>query len=1410
MIKPTFVRAMVLLYSVINRSFARRILVSNAGISAEDPTFSVPDKIFNDIIVTSVHIPERIMWMAVRAEYLFLACGSVLLASLCWIAVQLPSGLNPSKSSARTTAGKASEIRVAINVINASLPVTIGVPVSETANLTDVSQLSVEDANGSLLPLQTRVLARWNGIADDSNKPVKWLLADFKPVIAGNHFITRAVKSVDKTLSTAELESSIRVINSKLTVSFSKQGGALIGEFKIAGQEFLRAPVIAQMRLPRRVLINQIGSSLDTVKVTDTTLLRVGDEVRYEHVDSLKWDASAGSARLVTNDQSFASNRIYLINEGTSKQEEVVVTSAQPGDLRTEKPLRYSHPAGTIIRDLSIEQERSTIKTINGQSIQFVSRLKAGHSLGEKMIATRDDDTIAQAHVEKIRIEEANAFRVVIKQEGSFRAGNLKAPPRLNFSMRYYVYADQPFVRVRLRIMNNGAYGFGAYRSGPSPFAEHAILRSLSVLLPTFSPGNGTVRVLESGDARKRILQKQSGASLAAGTFEIAVPEFVENYPKALQGDKEGLRFDVLPDTGTDYIFDGARAKTADFYLGQNTITARALTNSPNATLDPAYIAQTGAVRPAFIERRNWTSVLKQDAQLSEAAMRVEKLFASAYAVEASESSGAVPAQSIFEYRQRGEQGEQFGWRNFGDLAWGDGYANVHYDLPFILLREYLRSSDARAFQLGSEMARYRADWGQFRADDYLNESWNLRGMAFYEKGDHGSFREPVPSHSWIEGMWLYWALTGDESVRESALEGSEAFARMNFNYNNSLDWNEPRWIGWPTLGLVAAYRYTGNQRYLDKARDNVKLMVQTENDFGRKGFYIGKGMNAIQAVQPWAWSYAQLGVIEYWRETGDKAVGDYLVRLADWLISKDSDNPPLKPGKTLADGSYLPTGMSYYWYPDKISEDRSVALAGLSLPILAVATRISKRDDLRDRTRQLFCDYAFYRDLAEGRPVTPSTRAVINFRSVLFAGSATKVYGQMGLTIADYLPELMDSVNASSTQVLSPAPRRDQAAVTEFSSSVTSATLTNVALNCPATASSQQIWPDVVGVPGAANDGQTEIAGKASAWHSASNTGKPEWWQVDLGKGWRIKMIEIAFRADRDQPITRRNFEVRGSNNPNFSNSALLAAQNEEAFPFKQTWRAEVTDNHSYRYVRVQKTKLDKDSQGQAYFNLNEVRLWAPTYPEITSANLPTDNSAISLTQIRPQKLVVGQSLIFKLALKNQSGQPLQISAYNLPENSNFNSASGDFWFTPDSTQAGTVYQISFRVLDAGQLDSFARMDVAVVIDGAPEVKLLSPKPGDRLIAGQRHLIKWSVPQFAQIVRSELWLSTDGGASYPLLLADLPGFANQYQWTIPRNFPVINRSSLRLMVRTFDTQNRVGIDYSALDLRVSLGSPQR
>ncbi|MFN7926685.1 MAG: hypothetical protein U0Y68_01875 [Blastocatellia bacterium] len=782
-----------------------------------------------------------------------------------------------------TVLAQAQNLRVPLQVAQAGLPVTVGVPLSEAAALRTTAKLSLLDPSGNAVALQTRVLARWQGLAKDDTKAIKWLLLDFTPKVAGTYALTDKGAAAPATtpINVLQATDKISLTAARIKLDVARAGTSLVSSFKIDNAEQLAAPLSVQGLFPRSAIVVIPPTSSDTLTVNETSLLTPGLQMHFEHSATLRWAVEAGWTSVWSGDQQLRGNHRYLLDEGTPQQEELLVSEADYGTLKLTAPLKFNHPAGTKLRDLTVEQEVVTIKSVNGQNLTFTAPLAQAHVANDCLRATTALPANAFATVESAVVEEANTLRVVIKQTGHFTiptAANAAAAPTLGFTLRYYLYADQPFVRVRLRLMNEGTYGFGAVRLQQAPYTQHVLLRSLSAVVPTLAAGNSSVRVIEDTDAYAKVAARQSTAKVSAGTFEIAVPEFAENYPKGLQADAKGLRFDVLPDLGTDYQFDGARAKTTDFYLGRNTGNATALTNALGASLDPAYLARTGAIRPLFVEKRNWNKQFSTDPELAEAAARAERHFGVGYGVENSDGNSHNPAQSIFEYRLRNEWGAQLGWRNFGDLAWGDGYANVHYDLPFILLREYLRTGDARAFQAGSEMARYRADWGQYHANDYwdYDKAYNMRGVAFYEKGDHGSDILPLLTHNWIEGMWLHWALTGDEAVHEAAQEGSDALARFlsyDFTANNALKWNESRWLGWPALGLMAGWRYAGDARYLNASRKAVYLLVQAEEDAGKKGWFIPETSGIGPITQPFMWAgYCQLGIIEYWRETNDTA----------------------------------------------------------------------------------------------------------------------------------------------------------------------------------------------------------------------------------------------------------------------------------------------------------------------------------------------------------------------------------------------------------------------------------------------------------------------------------------------------------------------------------------------------------
>ncbi len=946
-------------------------------------------------------------------------------------------------------------------------PATAGVPLAETANVRDMARIALVDAANKPVPAQFRVLARWRGQVSDVNRPIKWLLVDcdapagdYRLVLGNNPLPAMKVGSglnggqggptptatkgafetsgrdfgitaQAPTASPRAIAPSNTVPGNKLFVQGGRvqlmaaaKGSDLLSSLVVDGTERLSQPVTVTIEQPRTSLLAMdAAAGSATLKITDAGALAVGAKVRFEHIGELPFETAVGATRVTAReqDQMYEPNRTYRLEEGTSRQEDVFIVKRDDGGwIYTRSPIRQAHPPHARIRDLGSEEETAVIKAIRDQVVTLDRPLRIKHNGNEKLIAEAAPLTLT-AVVDETKLEETGPLRLVVRQDGHFQSSDraANAGAMLRFTLRYHVYASQAFVRAQMRIINVGAFGFGGSRNDTPPYAQHALIQALNVNLP-FGAGSKPQRLEAHNEDGVKV------ASLLAGKgVEVTAPEFAENFPKALSADATGARFEILPrglgEMNGEYVLDGARAKATEFYLGLETKAAATLTNSLGLALDPEYVATTQAVRPLLVEKRNWTKVFPEDRTLGVAAMRMERWLAGLYSNESNEGNVPRPAQSAFEVRRMSREGYveksngHFGWRNFGDFTWAEGYTNLHYDIHFIALREYLRTGDKRAFQVGSELARFRADWGQHQAVDYWDSSrtYNLKGFAFYEKGDHGTYKIPVPSHHWVEGLWLYWALTGDESVRQSALEGSDVLLKHSIdNYLYGLNYNESRWVGWPALNLMVAWRYTGNVQYFEMAKKLIYLMVQAEENAGRKGYFIPANSPLGNQIQPFMWSgYAQLGTIEYWRETGDKRVADFMVRIADWLIGAKGERAVLKGGRSQADGKYEPLGTAFYWAPDKeVQDPRVTELAMMSVPLLTVAARITGRADLRDKTRLLFRDVTYFRDAPDNAVLTPSELSMLNFRSPQFSGTYIKAYGHFGLFVPDYLADYVSA----------------------------------------------------------------------------------------------------------------------------------------------------------------------------------------------------------------------------------------------------------------------------------------------------------------------------------------------------------------------------------------------------------------
>ncbi len=115
-----------------------------------------------------------------------------------------------------------------------------------------------------------------------------------------------------------------------------------------------------------------------------------------------------------------------------------------------------------------------------------------------------------------------------------------------------------------------------------------------------------------------------------------------------------------------------------------------------------------------------------------------------------------------------------------------------------------------------------------------------------------------------------------------------------------------------------------------------------------------------------------------------------------------------------------------------------------------------------------------------------------------------------------------------------------------------------------------------------------------------------PMWWQVDLESSYKIDKIEIEPRS-LDQPTARSNFEILASNDPDFGEFSIIAAQGSTPFAMDKTAEYYVRDREKYRYVRIRKTD-------GGYLWLSEVRVINESMPFVPSketcyANKITNN---------------------------------------------------------------------------------------------------------------------------------------------------------------------------------------------------------
>ncbi len=527
--------------------------------------------------------------------------------------------------------------------------------------------------------------------------------------------------------------------------------------------------------------------------------------------------------------------------------------------------------AQTVRTALRVREDRDRIAVDTGvmsfsiakREFRFLENVRVGDRTvagpGRLRMTDCDGREYLARQPDVVEVEELGPLRVCIRVAGRFI--DSAEAPWFDYELRIHAYAGQSFVRVihnyTCRPKGEGAFEFAErYRPEPVSIGSMSLDLTLTnagneVRVGTTPTGGNVTMPLAAGASLEIRQTHESGARIggrafgrlpgwvATGEVLIAVRDFWQLYPNSLTflprvGNECAVRIGFLPeisaadyastpDTIEDWVWGYLRGgayrlrrgegRAHEFFLtfGQTEVKktiamAKAQLAEPlMAQAEPAWYSGTRALgyfQPRDERFIEYDNAFDRGIENILARRESEKFFDGRFGL--------------------------YGKRNFGDHFGSDGmnWDNLEYDFAHCCLTQYMRTGDLRLLRIGRECHLHNRDV------DCLTIRPGFERLCAHT-GDHNRQLAGL-GHTWCEGAWEYYFLTGDRRSARKALGISNDIAHriVGLCAQGAPGAGGSRDYGWSVTGLVAAYRATADPLYLNAAREVEEVVVRTQHPF--------------------------------------------------------------------------------------------------------------------------------------------------------------------------------------------------------------------------------------------------------------------------------------------------------------------------------------------------------------------------------------------------------------------------------------------------------------------------------------------------------------------------------------------------------------------------------------------------
>jgi hypothetical protein len=401
------------------------------------------------------------------------------------------------------------------------------------------------------------------------------------------------------------------------------------------------------------------------------------------------------------------------------------------------------------------------------------------------------------------------------------------------------------------------------------------------------------------------------------GSLMVAVPEFWQQFPKAIEVDGHRLRVRLFPTQFADlFELQGGEQKTHQLWLHFGTEIA-----------DQVSLGEW-AHQPVCVQASpDWLMA-------SEALPFLLPLREDPLAQAVSIFAGTVSGEKSFFARR--ELIDEFGWRHFGEVyadheaAFYQGPApvvshyNNQYDLLFGTIQQFLRTGDARWFGILDPLARHIIDidiyhtvkdraaynGGLFWHTDHYRDAASCTHRTYSRANKVGGVPYgggPCNEHNYTTGLLHYYFLTGDPTAREEVIGLADWVIRMDDGRRNVfglLDdgptglasstteqgYHGPgRGCGNSINALLDGWLGSGQRIYLAKAESLIRRTIHPADDIA--------ALNLLDVENRWSYTVflsvlarylaikAEAGELDDMYTYGRAA----LLRYAAWMLANES-----------------------------------------------------------------------------------------------------------------------------------------------------------------------------------------------------------------------------------------------------------------------------------------------------------------------------------------------------------------------------------------------------------------------------------------------------------------------------------------------------------------------------------------